>query len=694
MSGTGAESGDTINIYDEDNNVVATTEVQADGTWNTDISNLDDTPINDNEFFKATETDPAGNETAETDTTHYNHFDWTDSQTDNFDDFNMAGSGDDNIRIDDNDANDKVVIDGGDGNDTATFDGKESDYTITTDSNGYTIVTENVSTDSDGNGVGDVNELRNIENIVFTDDVPQVEITGVDISSSFSNVSIFAGAALTTGDSAVLNGDIMTGAATNIGANATLGGNIFSGAATTTGANADVSGDILSGAAVTAGAGATIDGDIAAVAAITAGAGSSQETLADTLMASEQADALAHVIDAQSTLQAMGGEALGAVLGNVTLDAGVYSAASLSTTAGTTLTLDGQGLDDQTWIFNVADVLALGANTTIELINAGEGSSVIWNSYDGYATIGADADIIGTVYAHSYITVGANTYITGPDGTNGGLFTETGAINLGAGANVGIASSTSAANANLVTGTAEANSEVTIHSEGSILGTTVADSAGNFTYELTTLNVTTLAAEPNNSITASIDIDGTTVTSDAFTYNDELDGTYGDDDLTGTIGDDAINGGLGDDTIDGGAGDDTIDGGAGDDTIVFDEADTIDGGDGYDILDISSGGDLDFSAIDDVTNIEAIDLGTGSETDINVTNIDINDVLNMTDDDNELTIFGDEGDTVTLATDTWTQDEGTVTDADGNEFNSFTTGTGLTEVQLLIDNQVNVEVNG
>ncbi len=169
MSGTGAEAGNTITLYDEDNNAVATAEVQADGTWNTDISSLDGTPINDNEFFKATETDPAGNESGQTDTIHFNSFNWSNAQTDGFDDFDIMGSGDDNITVNDNDLNDKVVVDGGDGTDTATFSGNFEDYTISTDENGYTTVTENASTDSDGNGIGDVNELRNIESIKFGD---------------------------------------------------------------------------------------------------------------------------------------------------------------------------------------------------------------------------------------------------------------------------------------------------------------------------------------------------------------------------------------------------------------------------------------------------------------------------------------------------------------------------------------------
>ena len=169
MYGTGAETGNTITLYDESNNAVQTAEVQTDGTWSADITSLDGTPVNDNEFFKVTETDTAGNVTGETDTTHYNHYDWNNASTDNFDDYDMAGSANDSLTINDNDLNDHMVADGGDGTDTVTFTGDKADYTITTDNNGYTIVTESAASDSDSDGTGDVNELRNVETVEFAD---------------------------------------------------------------------------------------------------------------------------------------------------------------------------------------------------------------------------------------------------------------------------------------------------------------------------------------------------------------------------------------------------------------------------------------------------------------------------------------------------------------------------------------------
>ncbi|WP_435806864.1 beta strand repeat-containing protein, partial [Shewanella psychromarinicola] len=603
--------------------------VDANGNWSVDISAMPETPLNDNEFFKATQTDIAGNVSDFSNVSHFWHGEYQNVLTETEDDFVMMGTGNDTISINKNDDNDHVVIDGGDGEDTARFDGKQSDYVITTDSNGHTIVTENVSTDSDDNGSGDINELRNFESIIFTGDETHVEITGVAISSSFSEVSIYSGSYLTTGAGAVLNGGIFSGTYTTIGALGTLEGNISSGGYTTAGAGAKVTGSVLSGEAVTAGADSTIDGAVAAVAAITEGAGAtagtSQHALDPSLMVSEQLDAKMRVADAQDTLKAMEGTTLASSLGNTTLVAGVYESGGLSTTAGTTLKLDGQGLANQTWIFNVVGTLALGADTKIEIINAGEGASVIWNAYSGFASIGANAEILGTVYAQDYISVGANTSITGPNGTNGGLFTQNNYMIFGAGVSVGnadnTANSANAASANEVTGTAKANSLVTIHSEESVLGTVTTDNIGNFTYTLTALNVITLAAETNQTITASIDIGSETITSDAFTYNDQLGGSYGDDTLIGSVGIDTIEGGIGDDILAGGFGNDYLIGGDGADTFIWNDGDT--GVDHIKDFNLAEGDKLDLSDILLVTEGDVLDHYLNFSSDGTNTTIDV-----------------------------------------------------------------------
>jgi hypothetical protein len=116
--------------------------------------------------------------------------------------------------------------------------------------------------------------------------------------------------------------------------------------------------------------------------------------------------------------------------------AGVYSAPSWSTTAGTTLTLDGQNMANQTWVFNIADILATGANSHIKLVNAGANAQVFWNA-GGYASLGANSTFFGTVLAKTYISVGADAVVSNFGASCGGLFALAEYVSIGAGAKVG-----------------------------------------------------------------------------------------------------------------------------------------------------------------------------------------------------------------------------------------------------------------
>ena len=74
----------------------------------------------------------------------------------------------------------------------------------------------------------------------------------------------------------------------------------------------------------------------------------------------------------------------------------------------------------------------------------------------------------------------------------------------------------------------------------------------------------------------------------------------------------------------------------------------IDGGEGLDSLVISDDMDIDMSALDDnISNIERIDLDTGSQ---NIISLSTEDVLDMTDTDNILRIDGDSSDSIDLNT--------------------------------------------
>ena len=122
---------------------------------------------------------------------------------------------------------------------------------------------------------------------------------------------------------------------------------------------------------------------------------------------------------------------------STTLDAGVYSAASLSTTAGTTLYLDGHNLANQTWLFNITSILATGANTNIQLIHAGANAQVFWNT-GGYVNLGAGSTFLGTILATDYISVGAHAYLKLLDDAScSSLFSLTSYVEIGAGAQVG-----------------------------------------------------------------------------------------------------------------------------------------------------------------------------------------------------------------------------------------------------------------
>lgn len=262
--------------------------------------------------------------------------------------------------------------------------------------------------------------------------------------------NIVSGGAASIGDGSLIGGDVTASGASTIGANSHIAGNMISGGAVNTGANSFVGGSILSGGAASTGGNSTVVGAVGAIGAITVGAngmiGSSQALVAQPIAATAATAALVATVstaatsvsNARSALDKLGaGTVLAATLTtDQTLFSGVYSAASLSTTAGTTLTLDGQGLADQFWVFNIADILATGASTTIALKDFGANSSVIWNT-GGYASLGADSSFVGTILAKDYISVGANTVASGVGSSCGGLYSATSYVSTGDSAHIG-----------------------------------------------------------------------------------------------------------------------------------------------------------------------------------------------------------------------------------------------------------------
>ena len=103
---------------------------------------------------------------------------------------------------------------------------------------------------------------------------------------------------------------------------------------------------------------------------------------------------------------------------------------------------------------------------------------------------------------------------------------------------------------------------------------------------------------------------------------------------------------------------------------------------------------LDFDHLansSDLNRIDRIDLSGGGQQEI--TNLHANHVLNMTGEDNTLTILGNEGDSVSLGDGNWTQGD-TITQ-DGQEFNQYVGQIDLDgqlqDIQILIDTNVQVD---
>ena len=188
LSGSGGGTGNTINLYDEDGTVIGTAVVGSDGSWSMDISNLGDTPVNDNEFFHAVAIDAAGNMSESSEIVHYWHGSWSSFSTDAFDDYVISGGGNDTYHVRHDDANNFLLFDGGDGRDTVVLHGQSHDYSVTQISSNTVIITHEET--------GDVLEVRNVENFGFLngqfDRDALIESGIYTINDSDSNVNLIA----------------------------------------------------------------------------------------------------------------------------------------------------------------------------------------------------------------------------------------------------------------------------------------------------------------------------------------------------------------------------------------------------------------------------------------------------------------------------------------------------------------------
>ncbi len=162
LHGTG-EPGHKIKIFDEDGNFINeghTVTVDVHGNWSFDISNLTDTPINDNEFFSVTQIDAVGNESKASESVHYYHGEFDPALNEGSDDFVLLGEGDDLLKVTVDDSNNYMVADGGAGIDTAQFNFASTEASFVLNADGSVTITETN---------GDVNTFIEFENFKFTD---------------------------------------------------------------------------------------------------------------------------------------------------------------------------------------------------------------------------------------------------------------------------------------------------------------------------------------------------------------------------------------------------------------------------------------------------------------------------------------------------------------------------------------------
>jgi type VI secretion system secreted protein VgrG len=122
-------------------------------------------------------------------------------------------------------------------------------------------------------------------------------------------------------------------------------------------------------------------------------------------------------------------EMSGLDLGGRTLGPGVYHFGSSAALHGT-LTLDGQGASNPTFIFQIGSTLTTGTGARVRLTNGADGCAVFW-AVGSSATIGTATSLQGNLMALVSITMTTGATIGVGGGRNGGrAFAQNGAITL------------------------------------------------------------------------------------------------------------------------------------------------------------------------------------------------------------------------------------------------------------------------
>jgi Ice-binding-like len=119
----------------------------------------------------------------------------------------------------------------------------------------------------------------------------------------------------------------------------------------------------------------------------------------------------------------------GTDLGGLTLTPGTYTFASSAQLTGT-LTLDGQGSTNATFIFQIGSTLTTASNSTVDLINGAGSCAVFWQVASS-ATLGTTTDFQGTIMAMTSITMNTGATIgVGGLGNGGRALAMNGALTL------------------------------------------------------------------------------------------------------------------------------------------------------------------------------------------------------------------------------------------------------------------------
>ena len=119
----------------------------------------------------------------------------------------------------------------------------------------------------------------------------------------------------------------------------------------------------------------------------------------------------------------------GTDLGGLTLTPGTYTFDSSAQLTGT-LTLDGQGGTNATFIFQIGSTLTTASDSTVELINGAGSCAVFWQVASS-ATLGTTTDFQGTIMAMTSITMNTGATIgVGGLGHGGRALAMNGALTL------------------------------------------------------------------------------------------------------------------------------------------------------------------------------------------------------------------------------------------------------------------------